>query len=65
MKTKIVEYIKEKNLKYRKPKQGKGGGQFSLDIPMEYIKLMGIDPDNKAVQLLYNPVTQELKITKL
>lgn len=52
-----------KNLGYRKP-SNKGGGQYSVTIPKEIIEKMGIDINEREIEMYFDENTKELIIKK-
>lgn len=54
----------KKRLSYRKP-TNRGGGQFSLTIPKEFIEKMGITEENREIIISFNEETKEVIIKKV
>lgn len=53
-----------RKLSYRKP-SNKGGGQFSINIPKEYIEKMNITEEDREVVISFNEKTKEITIKKI
>ena len=54
----------KKRLSYRKP-TNRGGGQFSLTIPKEYIEKMGITVEDRNIEISFNEKTKIISIKKI
>ena len=54
----------KKRLSYRKP-TNRGGGQFFLTIPKEFIEKMGITEENREIIISFNEETKEVIIKKV
>ena len=54
----------KKRLSYRKP-TNRGGGQFSLTIPKEFIEKMEITEENREIIISFNEETKEVIIKKV
>ena len=54
----------KKRLSYRKP-TNRGGGQFSLTIPKEFIEKMGITEEDREIIVSFNEETKEVIIKKI
>lgn len=52
-----------KNLGYRRP-TNKGGGQYSVTIPKEFIEKMEIRIDDREIEMYFDENTRELIIRK-
>ncbi len=52
-----------KNLGYRRP-TNKGGGQYSVTIPKEFIEKMEISNDDREIEMYFDENTKELIIRK-
>lgn len=52
-----------KNLGYRRP-TNKGGGQYSVTIPKEFIEKMEIRIDDREIEMYFDEKTKELIIKK-
>lgn len=53
-----------RKLSYRKP-SNRGGGQFSINIPKEYIEKMNITEEDREVVISFNEKTKEIIIKKI
>lgn len=53
-----------KRLSYRKP-TNRGGEQFSLTIPKEYIEKMGITVEDRNIEISFNEKTKIISIKKI
>ena len=64
---KIKRTIIDKKLGYRKGKSDENssrGEQFTLTIPIEFLRDMEIKEEDREVSVIYNPVSKEIKIKK-
>lgn len=52
-----------KNLGYRKP-SNKGGGQYSITIPKEFIEKMEINFSNREIEMFFDEETKKLIVSK-
>lgn len=52
-----------KNLGYRKP-TARGGEQYSVTIPKEFIEKLEINIDDREIEMYFNENTKELIIRK-
>lgn len=53
----------KRKLSYRKP-SNRGGGQFSITIPKEYIEKMNITEQDREIIISFNEDTKEIVIKK-
>lgn len=53
----------KKRLSYRKP-TNRGGEQFSLTVPKEFIQKMGITEEEREIIIFFNEETKEVIIKK-
>ncbi len=53
----------KRKLSYRKP-SNRGGGQFSVTIPKEYIEKMNITEQDREITIFFNEETKEIMIKK-
>ncbi len=53
-----------KKIGYRKP-NGKLTEQYTMSFPIEYIKKMGITPDDRNVEISFNEKTKVISIKKI
>lgn len=51
-------------LAYRKPNR-KSGDQYSLTLPKEYVMKMGINPEDRNVEVSFNEKTKIISIKKV
>ena len=51
-------------LAYRKP-NGKSGDQYSLTLPKEFVIKMGINPEDRNVEVSFNEKTKIISIKKI
>lgn len=51
-------------LAYRKP-NGKSGDQYSLTLPKEYVMKMGINPEDREIEVSFNEKTKIISIKKI
>lgn len=53
----------KKRLSYRRP-TNRGGEQFSLTVPKEFIQKMGITEEEREIIIFFNEETKEVIIKK-
>lgn len=53
----------KRKLSYRKP-SNRGGEQFSVTIPKEYIEKMNITEQDREITIFFNEETKEIVIKK-
>ena len=53
----------KRKLSYRKP-SNRGGEQFSVTIPKEYIEKMNITEQDREITIFFNEETKEIMIKK-
>ena len=51
-------------LAYRKP-NGKSGDQYSITLPKEFVMKMGITPEDRNVEIIFNEKTKVIFIKKI
>lgn len=51
-------------LAYRKP-NGKSGDQYSITLPKKFVIKMGVNPDDRNVEISFNEKTKVISIKKI
>lgn len=62
--TKGIKIISKKKVAFSKPNK-KRGRQYSINLPVEVVEDMGINENDRDIEIFYNTILKEIKIKKL